>query len=84
MFDFAEDVIVDAAFVAEADGSSSFDAEELAEDFAVTFQLFVAHAIVVGVFFAQAGQAARVAAGEVVVDGGKIFEVLSPCAFEMG
>jgi hypothetical protein len=55
VFDFAEDFVVDAAFVAETDGGSSFDAKELAEDFAVTFQLFVAHAIVVGIFFAQAG-----------------------------
>jgi hypothetical protein len=32
MFDFAEDFVVDAAFVAEAHGGSSFDAEKFAKD----------------------------------------------------
>jgi hypothetical protein len=52
VFDFAEDFVVDAAFVAETEGGFSFEAEELAEDFAIAGELLVAHAVLVGVFFA--------------------------------
>ncbi len=83
MFDFAEDFVVDAALVAEAEGGFAFEVKELAEDFAVPGEFLVAHAIVVGIFFAQAGEAAGVAAGEIVVDGGKIFEIFGASAFEM-
>ena len=46
MLDFAEDFVVDAAFVAEANGGSSFETEEFAEDFAVAGKLLVTHAVV--------------------------------------
>ena len=83
MLDFTEDFVIDAAFVAEADGGFAFETEEFAEDFAVAGEFLVAHAVVVRVFLAHAGEAAGVAAGEVVVDGGKVFEVLAAGAFQM-
>jgi hypothetical protein len=48
VYDFAENFIVDAAFVAEAHGGFSLQAEELAEDLAVAGKLLVGHAAIVG------------------------------------
>jgi hypothetical protein len=41
VFDFAEDSVVNAAFIAEAEGGFSFEAKEFAENFAVAGELFV-------------------------------------------
>jgi len=57
--------------------------KELPQDFPIARELLVAHAIVVGIFFAQAGEAARVAAGQIVIDGSKIGEILGTGAFEV-
>ena len=43
MFDFAQDFIVDAAFVAEPDGGFSFDVEQFDEQGTMSIELLDVH-----------------------------------------